>query len=209
IRILHLAPGQPSEPIHVKLSRFPLSAAPEYESLSYTWGTAIRDHFVTYSGSSVQVPGWRVTRNLYFALQQLRHPQKTRNLWVDALCIKQENPQELSEQVRIMKDIYAKASNVVIWLGEETPSDRMAFSVLNLFRCQFQARGFFHFSLQDYGNGCFPTKTAYHWVALLYFFQKSWWLRVWILQEMVMAKRATVVCGTLNEDWELVMKVAQ
>lgn len=41
-----------------------------------------------------------------------------RVLWVDATCVDQENFQERSHQVGLMRDIYTKAAQVLIWLGE-------------------------------------------------------------------------------------------
>jgi hypothetical protein len=61
--------------------------------------------------------------------------------WYDALCINQGNDQELTVQVGIAKDIYAKASRVVIWLGIVTLEDRGAFSLLNGFKELFAKYG--------------------------------------------------------------------
>ena len=98
-----------------------------------------------------------------------------------------------------MKDIYKRASHVLIWLGEETPNDKSAFNLLEQFHSGFQKRGWFKFTYRDFGNG-FPANNEEEWVALLNLFQKPWWLRVWILQEAVMSGSAAVVCGTLRAD---------
>ena len=61
---------------------------------------------------------FRVTVNLYTALSRLRDPSLQRILWVDAICINQENPEEQGQQVQLMAKIYSKAHRVIVWLGE-------------------------------------------------------------------------------------------
>jgi len=60
-----------------------------------------------------------VTVNLEAALRQLKDKHITR-IWVDAVCINQDDRQERSIQVRNMKQIYSKAERVIAWLGEES-----------------------------------------------------------------------------------------
>lgn len=60
-----------------------------------------------------------VPRNVFFALQYLRHEGNTRTLWIDAICINQEDLDERSEQVVHMLQIYKNASRVIVWLGNE------------------------------------------------------------------------------------------
>ena len=59
-----------------------------------------------------------VGQNLYLALQYIRHKVKPRNLWVDAICINQNDLYERGRQVRIMSQIFAKSILVLAWLGE-------------------------------------------------------------------------------------------
>lgn len=54
------------------------------------------------------------------ALKRLRLPSTSRLLWVDQLCVDQDNDDEKAQQIQIMGDIYRKAKRVVIWLGEDT-----------------------------------------------------------------------------------------
>jgi hypothetical protein len=61
-----------------------------------------------------------VTKNAYLALRDLRYQEKDRILWIDALCIDQNDDKERGEQVQQMGSIYSKAERVIIWLGEAT-----------------------------------------------------------------------------------------
>jgi hypothetical protein len=72
----------------------------------------------------------QIRKNLEAALRHLRLTQEARYLWVDAICINQDDMDERSRQVSIMSEIYSKASQVVVWLGErEEPSDRVPHAV--------------------------------------------------------------------------------
>ena len=51
---------------------------------------------------------------------RLRYPKKVRKLWIDALCLKQEDLVEKGQQVRLMPRIYSTARRVLAWLGEAT-----------------------------------------------------------------------------------------
>ena len=59
-----------------------------------------------------------VKPNLFLALKRLRQPTQGRIVWVDALCIDQDNVKEKIHQVAMMGDIYRSSSRVLIWLGE-------------------------------------------------------------------------------------------
>ena len=66
--------------------------------------------------------GFRLTKNLMSGIQRLVpiHPEFW---WIDALCINQDDAEEKNEQVRMMRSMYEKATNVWVWLGEEGVED--------------------------------------------------------------------------------------
>ncbi|KAK7191269.1 HET domain-containing protein [Paraphaeosphaeria sporulosa] len=71
---------------------------------------------------SIQLNGKRlnITTNLYIALRYLRQDDADRIMWVDAVCIDQNNLQERGHQVSQMCNIYSCAERVIFWLGENT-----------------------------------------------------------------------------------------
>ncbi|KAL1608429.1 hypothetical protein SLS60_003371 [Paraconiothyrium brasiliense] len=91
----------------------------KYEALSYTWGDPFFVHKMQLETGSISI-----TESLDSALRALRLSDKPRVLWVDAVCIDQQNNAEKAQQLPHMSWIYASASQVVIWLGEDT--DRTA-----------------------------------------------------------------------------------
>ena len=86
-----------------------------FEALSYAWGSEENPKSISVDGCN-----FLVGANLYSALLHLQDDYIERILWVDALCINQDNNAEKGRQVQSMAKIYAKASRVIVWLGEAT-----------------------------------------------------------------------------------------
>lgn len=113
IRVVHLLPCEDfAAPIRCQLSNRPLySRDDSYEALSYVWGA---QEFV----AEILLDGepHLITRNLEMALRYLRLPTARRTLWVDAICINQNDPVERSQQVRMMREIYANCKSDLAWM---------------------------------------------------------------------------------------------
>ena len=124
IRILVLLPASdkkaPLECILVTCSLDGHEA--QYEALSYTWGPPIEGW--DFPDERIKLCDRHVTvkANLADALRQFRHPRRCRRLWVDAVCINQDDFEERAQQVSIMSEIYATASRTLIWLGRDDGS---------------------------------------------------------------------------------------
>lgn len=99
-----------------------------YNAVSYYWGSTVasnretirvRDETADAISRDYEVP---VTKQLTAALRQFRARATATGenlvLWTDAICIKQLDPDERSQQILLMQDIYAHAQSVWIWLGE-------------------------------------------------------------------------------------------
>ena len=87
-----------------------------YEAVSYVWGSACHRAVIRIDGKDV-----KVTQNLAAALRRLAFPNRSRILWVDQLCINQEDDLEKATQVPLMSQIYSRAKHCLIWLGEIDP----------------------------------------------------------------------------------------
>jgi Heterokaryon incompatibility protein (HET) len=114
IRVLVIAPGSGSQAIRAILKVVSLDDSPPYAALSYVWGQTTADNIIDIPGFG----GVKVTDNLLAALRRIRQESTWLMVWVDAICIDQENIPERNAQVRIMKDIYAGARSVYVWLGQ-------------------------------------------------------------------------------------------
>ena len=95
----------------------------QYSALSYVWGNVSPSfcRYIVCNGQRVSV-----TMNLYNALRQIAFNSslKSRRLWVDALCINQDDVIEKSHQVGMMGEIYRNAEIVVVWMGSGSENTR-------------------------------------------------------------------------------------
>jgi hypothetical protein len=114
IRVLEIACGEGDWALKGELIHVDLDADPEYSALSYVWGSGQAHTKIEFNGFEAEI-----TKNLAEALRHLRHESGSRYLWVDALCINQQDVEEKGLQVALMKDIYAYAKEVVVWLGPD------------------------------------------------------------------------------------------
>lgn len=177
-------------------------ASPHYEALSYTWESNVRDRAVLVAGSWLQ-SALSVTASLDAALRQLRHPSESRRLWVDALCINQQDLDERATQVVRIGRIFGAAWRVVVWLGPSSVDSQLAFETLSYlgqqaeistFRRIFSAIGAeqpeWHHLTHE-----LPYSTQ-QWNALLSIFARSWFTRLWVIQEITLSRpNALFQCG--------------
>lgn len=117
-RMIRLLPHEDkSAPIECEIFDYDLSEVENgghvYEALSYVWGSEVRYHTIRVNGCDLAV-----TSNLHAALLHLRNHRLQRTLWIDAISIDQGDTEEKSKQIPIMRNIYAQAQQVVVWLGE-------------------------------------------------------------------------------------------
>lgn len=191
----------------------------EYEALSYHWGLggAYKPVYL-YGEEHIYAPevgvgeaasfhrlvpdyhkGRRfyVRSNLDQALRYLRHKSETVILWVDAICINQEDEKgEKPEQIAKMKDIYNKAERVCIWLGDGKGNDASEegvdrskdfYAAMDFSREIIELR-----NLERLSQDANATKS---WSDLLDLMRCSWFSRRWVIQELALARKATVHCG--------------
>ncbi|PMD48905.1 HET-domain-containing protein, partial [Hyaloscypha variabilis F] len=153
---------------------------PEFCALSYCWGDPNITREITINGSSCQI-----TTNLESALYQLGKKGYTR-LWVDAICINQDDKVEKSQQLLWMGSIYRRAKEVVAWLGEEDVISAMVMDYIAPLRHS-------------------PTVTGpgsnLEIADFISFLERPYWSRVWIIQELALAKHTTIHCGGRQMSW--------
>jgi hypothetical protein len=138
LRLLVLLPDQDDAEIRCEIQHASLDGPPQYEALSYTWGNPKgKNSLVPCRGDpSASYPikvdeGYlKVGYNLIEALKQLRHDTNPRTLWIDAICINQDDSEEKNHQVKAMARIYSGASRVLAWLGEDDEYTDLAFDTL-------------------------------------------------------------------------------
>ncbi|KAI0443142.1 heterokaryon incompatibility protein-domain-containing protein [Xylaria telfairii] len=118
IRLLNILPGDGD--LECVLHEMPLTEEQVFYALSYVWGNEFDTEEILLDGQA-----FKVSRNLYEALQQLREqpgsPMKIgypdEYFWIDAICLNQEDMEEKAYQVPRMMEIYRASLSVIIWLG--------------------------------------------------------------------------------------------
>lgn len=132
IRLLRLLPSeQDAKTIQCELFEYLIrdsdTVSHPYETLSYVWGSEDKPRSIIIDDRNFDV-----TQNLYVALLRLRNHTCSRIIWVDAVCIDQANEKEKENQIPLMAEIYAKASRVVVWLGEAEGDSNRALEAIRL-----------------------------------------------------------------------------
>ncbi|KAH6644167.1 heterokaryon incompatibility protein-domain-containing protein [Boeremia exigua] len=126
IRLVQILPGLPGTEIRCRIIDYTIRddrVSGLFEALSYVWGEttdpkriSVADVASTITQDTVD--GYlAITSNLHDALQELRDPALPRTLWIDAVCINQDDLEERASQVNFMAKIYSHAGQVVVWLG--------------------------------------------------------------------------------------------
>jgi hypothetical protein len=222
IRLLEIHPGNSPE-IHCSLSTVILHNSPSYDALSYTWGDPRPPLFRGVASGQYRRKyriicdnlGIDVTTNLYNALKRLRQmhhntstlgiPALQKYVWVDAICINQQDIAERSSQVALMDELYKGATMAIAWLGKK---DRYTDRALRLItrlseRSPNQFRQDMHLSLRHHDID--PDD----WQALVAFFRRAYFRRAWIVQEVALARNIIFVCGSAVVSWEGLLKCSQ
>lgn len=208
IRVLVLHPASSFlEPLHADLvstdrmdmlchQGFPAS----YEAVSYCWGPFIFSHELHCDDCLI-----RITSTVDTMLRYLRKTTTLRFLWIDAICLNQNNNIEKAVQVQLMGEIYREAQKVHIWLGEGFIEDRLP-QLFTLFRALVVNK---HTSSKSTTAVKSP-ELLYHnptiAKAVRGFLSRPWFQRRWILQEVALGHDITVRCGSFKCAWTWVLE---
>ncbi|RYP64543.1 hypothetical protein DL769_006620 [Monosporascus sp. CRB-8-3] len=197
------------------LVKVPLGTAPPYFALSYCWGTEDQDIPIQVSGQVLHVsPG------LVDAIRRLRElgtadddslPAIASSLsgirveyvWIDRICINQDDIAERCSQVRAMGIIYSQAVRVLIWLGPDLDSCSDAWQLVDQIYDVFKrenpaAKYLADIPLNVYSDtrhaaSGLPAWDHELWQHLARVLELPWFTRVWIIQEVVLSRRDPVI----------------
>lgn len=166
-----------------------------YKAVSYAWGNVgekrtirIRD---TDGDEEVEIS---VTASLENALRALRKREERIYVWADALSIDQQNPAEKKDQVQKMTQIYQKAKSVAIWLGPEADDSELALALIH----QVGIGTKLPERISDHTLAPF---TRRHLAATAALFDRDYWHRLWVIQEVFNAREIKVHCGDSFLPW--------
>ena len=202
------------------MSTHEIEQAPAFEALSYTWGQKI-EHRIRCDDvepNGVKCGGRYVSihESLWLALQRLRHETEERVMWIDAICISQTNKDERNDQVLLMRRLFNQAESVVIWLGEESHDSSAAFGLISRIVSAAASEQAYSpveakriVEAQDLGGLALPRHSNSAWKALDSLFWRPWFSRVWVIQEVTVARGASVLCGPSHCQWSHLITTAR
>jgi hypothetical protein len=226
IRVALLSPGQWDDEISCRLINSSLESPLEYEALSYVWAQEPGHRYIRLNGSL-----HKVTTNLFLALRRLRKASEARYIWIDALCINQNNGEEKNHQVALMRSIYKSCTKALLWLGDyESPagsprqtltiekSETQSWKEITEEQSDMQDKGFAamntvhelalnkHLSATSMleEGAIFDKIDDLHYLrSFRTFVELPWWTRVWTIQEAVLPPMAIVLYGSFGVKWEV------
>lgn len=200
IRVVELAPGNFNDDIHCTLRTLSLDDNPTYEALSYVWGDFNVTDFINLDGSRFEA-----TINLKLALQHLRRSDISRVIWVDAICINQDDNVERTHQVGQMGDVYKLCTGVVVWLGMQSLDSALAFSAIEAISADTELH--WDPTLTPSLDSKYLSEASAQSIASL--IDRPWWHRTWTVQESILPSSLTFLCGTYQLSSTALFGVAQ
>jgi len=184
-----------------ELKRFSLDSNqyPPFTTISHVWGQHKADERV---GIIVNGAEFRVTPNVFSILELARnHPdfKEVEWIWIDSICINQQDSVEKSAQVAIMGRIYRKSEVTAVWLGKAEKETNAAMDFLSgmvrrkpALKKKYRATN----KRQTPSDLRDPEK----WKPLRSFFELPWWKRVWTLQEFIIPRKLKFYWGHRSID---------
>ncbi len=169
-----------------------------------------------------------VRQNLFDALHQLCKPRYQGYLWIDAICINQNNPEEKNTQVPLMGKIYSSATQVLAWLGRgdedlerfQLVQDTL-WPVIEKLQEEQGKKEATEYSLADdavlrtlgvpthlraklaiTSQSDINSPAYVHWKSFGDFYRRRWFTRAWVVQEVSLATRVLVLCGSGELNWD-------
>lgn len=187
IRLIQIVPG--SGPIELTLNTYELSEDLNYVALSYEWASGEDPMEISINGTAVFI-----FQNLWTALKNLREIQLNRSedqvfgetapeFWIDAVCINQADDAERGHQVAMMGRIFFRASRTIAWVGPERDDSAIAMRSLQERTTAYAARS-----------------------AIRKFCDRSFFQRLWIVQEVLLARSLHFVCGQSTCPWDSLVR---
>lgn len=202
-RLIYLMPTEDyDDPLNASLAYSVMHDDVSYICLSYTWGDSseIPTYPILLNGQK-----FMIRKNLDRALREMR-PWNV-NIWIDAICIDQQNIFERNRQIPRMLEIYEAADVVTSWLGEADEASDRAFDLL----ADLQSP---KLHPDEHGNwGPYKDKVDDEWriapiddlprrlAALYRLFLRPYFRRIWVIQELASASNPEIFCGKKRETW--------
>lgn len=209
IRQLILDPDHGNDFLSGRLVTTKLLDAPVFEAISYVWAASTRDRWIVVDGR--QLP---ITTSVEDALRQTRMSEQQRTLWVDSICMDQEDNVEKAHQVAMMGRIYARSRRTLICLGLHPQSRQHSRDVValvdgvNKMMDRIFASPDFSW---DWESFPFPREDEpllhdEKWTSWEKLGKCDWFKRGWVVQEAALAREAVVLWADAEIQWISILR---
>ncbi|KZL87424.1 ankyrin and het domain-containing protein [Colletotrichum incanum] len=179
------------------------------------------EHYIRMGGKMPDAPlicdgvEMIVGGELFRALRRIRKEDKAVRIWVDAICINQQDVEERNEHVKIMGRVYAGASHTRVWLGESTQMDfhaiRTMFAISEVFEDLFVKRKVLdhNSTMQEVQWHFYNTGDTQRldWGLLADMLDRAWFKRTWIVQEIANSRDISVYLGSIKFPWSVMAQI--
>jgi hypothetical protein len=169
-----------------------------YQAISYTWGSEEKTHVISLNNCRFEV-----TSNVYDILTDRSSWVNSPVISIDGICIHQEDKDDKTRQVPLMREIYKHASDVLIWLGNAADAIlahcfilKMRFDLITLGADKILKN--LYNDNQRSSTLCDPSLQAFAQIL-----QHPYWERVWIVQEVAAASSLSILYGGIYIDWDM------
>ncbi|PPJ54357.1 hypothetical protein CBER1_07119 [Cercospora berteroae] len=184
-----------------ELGTHSLVNAPPFYALSHCWGKAEAAKVITLSGHE-----FLVRPSLYNFLVQMASENRRDWFFIDAICINQDDLSDRSVQVANMGDVYRTATEVIAWIYFDNTFDPRIRMSMTQEQMQDYVRNYQALEKLQQG-GDIPLDTRQTWEVLLQLIRQlvvasEYWSRLWVVQELLLAKKLTIQWYSLRFDWE-------
>ena len=194
LRILKITLSSSSHDDKVEGQILQLDEKQEYAALSWCWGSRDAPKTTMRITHNDQPYDFEIAAVLDSALKQLRR-YRVEYIWIDQICINQDDFSERNHQVRLMAKIYTRAQLVYVWLGEENEGDSgdsgAAFRFIDTGVLKLR---YFDRFVKD--------ETLHKdWNNMVELMKREWFSRRWVVQEIALARDAVILCGPNRIKW--------
>jgi Heterokaryon incompatibility protein (HET) len=220
IRLIHIDISESDElSCQLKQLRLDKNDPPKYSALSYVWGQG------SFSTLVCNGKAMSITTTLEEALRQVTKHNPNEWIWIDQICIDLADDKERSQQVWMMNLIYEKAETVLGWIGPERSDTAIAVDLIQrvaeiampLAEDTFQNEDSSYREALESVEEVTVEKSEElgisfdeeaQWQAFRSFFDRPWYERIWVVQEILPARNAFLLCGQHAVPWDSVKYAA-
>lgn len=192
--------------IHLERPWHALSTDPirnHYYPVSYASGEPeFSSHVICQAdtGESEESIFW-ITPNVEGMLRHFRKPHKVLNLWIDAICLNQNDKREIQEQLSQMGAIFAQGKRTRIWLGDQGQGSQEVLAYCRLAALMESGRKLAIQASIDEERLKTSAINLNLKSNIVRFSERPWFSRRWILQELSFSRIATIYCGSSSISW--------